>query len=1523
MKAPRILVVEDEFIVSMEIKERLGTMGYEVAGSAASGEQALEVASLHKPDLVLMDIRLRGDMDGIAAAEKIHNEFNIPVIFLTAYSEDETLNRAKLAEPFGYILKPFDDRELKSAIEIALYKHRTENEMRRMNRLYDVLSQVNQAVVRATEREELLPAVCRLIVERGAMDLAWIGCMDAQRSCMHSVACSGVHTEMVGEAKFFPDSSGEGQACPGRLIREGKPFICNECREECCPYSCGQDSRKEGFQSCASFPLWFQGEVFGALNVCMGEPGFFREKEIGLLQEVAFDVSFALDKIEGDARRKIAEKSLAESEERLRLFIEHAPVALAMFDREMRYLSVSRRWLSDYHLDERDLIGLSHYEVFPKIPERWRQFHRQALAGKVVRADEDSFTQAKGWVQWLRWEARPWRRANGEIGGIVIFSEDITERKTAEKLLRESEERYRLAMDATSDGLWDWDLAAGTVYFSPNYYRMLGFEPGELTATPEAWFDLIHPGDRERALGANEACIRNESQAFSVEFRMRARDGSWRWILGRGKAIGRDADGRALHMIGTHVDITGQKLRQKELEQLHRQNERILNAAGEGIVGLDVKGRITFVNPAALEILGYEQEKVTGAVLHELIHHHKTDGTPYPAKECPTCSTLIAGSPVRVRDEVLWRKDGTSFPSAFSAMPIVEEGKICGAVVTFRDITLRKRVMDALRESEAKYRNIFENAVEGIFQSSLEGRFISVNPAFARICGFSSPEEMMASITDIGTQLYVNPADRTAMLELVTTVGGANNAETLFRRADGRTLRVSVNVKAVRDKEGKLLCLEGTVEDITERKRHERERDLTVEFLRLMQEAGNKRDMIAASIAFFRDRLDCEAVGIRLNEGEDYPYFETSGYSPEFIRAESKLCTRREEGRPVLDCMCGDVISGRVDPSNPFFTRYGSFWTNNIAELQGCAIEQEYRRGRCVAEGYLSVALIPLYAGTERTGLLQLNDRRKERFTSGDIALCEQLAGYLAVALAKFDSEERLRDSEEHLKTMFEMASIGIVEGDPQSGLYTRVNQRMCEITGYSSTELVGMHRSQLTHPDDQERDREQFENLVGRKSKVYRLEKRYVRKDGGVIWVNVNGALIRDASGQPVRTVATIEDITERKKLEEEQAAVEAQLRQAQKLEALGTLAGGVAHDFNNILGIIMGYTELSKMETNEDSPLGKKLQNVLNASTRAKELVKQILAFSRRSEHRMFSLQFDLIVKEAMKMLRPSLPLTIEIKTEVVSKSVVFADPTQMHQVLMNLCTNAAHSMREKGGVLEVALRDRVLKEEDIRPSDGLQPGRFVELTVRDTGHGIDPGIIDLIFDPFFTTKELGEGTGLGLSVVHGIVKNHEGTIRVESTVGKGTTFRVLVPAREAGNEGKSEEVDGTLPRGKERVLVVDDEPLLADMVRMLLARLGYDAVARTSGADALETFRTQAEGRAFDLVITDMTMPHLTGKDLARELSTLGAEVPVILMTGFSEKMDAEKAKLSGMQGFLMKPVALKDLAKQVRRVLDGKG
>ena len=286
----------------------------------------------------------------------------------------------------------------------------------------------------------------------------------------------------------------------------------------------------------------------------------------------------------------------------------------------------------------------------------------------------------------------------------------------------------------------------------------------------------------------------------------------------------------------------------------------------------------------------------------------------------------------------------------------------------------------------------------------------------------------------------------------------------------------------------------------------------------------------------------------------------------------------------------------------------------------------------------------------------------------------------------------------------------------------------------------------------------------------------------------------------------------------------------------------------------------------------------------------------------------------------MRPSLPSTIEIKTDVSSKAAILADPTQMHQVLMNLCANAAHAMQEKGGVLEVALADIELRRRASASAKGLPPGRYVGLTVRDSGQGIDPSIIDSIFDPFFTTKGPGKGTGLGLSVVHGVVESHGGAISVESAPGKGSTFTVLFPVTQSDCTCPKEGDPLTFPCGLERVLVVDDEPALAEMTQQMLTGLGYSAFFRTNGLEALEAFGHQPEEKPFDLVITDMTMPRFTGVDLARELSALRPEVPIILMTGYSEKIDADRAGKMGIGAFLLKPVSLNKLAVTVRTLLD---
>jgi PAS domain S-box-containing protein len=402
------------------------------------------------------------------------------------------------------------------------------------------------------------------------------------------------------------------------------------------------------------------------------------------------------------------------------------------------------------------------------------------------------------------------------------------------------------------------------------------------------------------------------------------------------------------------------------------------------------------------------------------------------------------------------------------------------------------------------------------------------------------------------------------------------------------------------------------------------------------------------------------------------------------------------------------------------------------------------------------------------------------------------------------------------------------------------------------------------------------------------------------------------------VNAVIVARDITDRLQAETEMTFLEKQLRQAQKMEAVGTLAGGIAHDFNNILSAVIGFAEMAIDETPPDSSLRHSMQQVLKAGLRAKNLVKQILAFSRQSEQELHPLQLRKVVQEAGELLRASLPTTIEIRREIRSNAFVLADPTQMHQVLMNLCTNAAHAMRTHGGTLTIGLEDLEAPPPAVDAQMELLPGAYLRLTVRDTGVGIPGALLERIFDPFFTTKGVGEGTGMGLSVAHGIVKAHGGTIGVTSQEGRGTTFTVLLPAISPSDEGALSRPTA-LPGGSERILVVDDEAMLAQMTAQLLERLGYRVTAETSSPRALERFR-RSPGE-FDLVITDMTMPGVTGKELALEILALRPQLPVILCTGFSEVIDEPSARAIGIRAFTMKPIVMRELAETVRRVLDG--
>jgi PAS domain S-box-containing protein len=504
-------------------------------------------------------------------------------------------------------------------------------------------------------------------------------------------------------------------------------------------------------------------------------------------------------------------------------------------------------------------------------------------------------------------------------------------------------------------------------------------------------------------------------------------------------------------------------------------------------------------------------------------------------------------------------------------------------------------------------------------------------------------------------------------------------------------------------------------------------------------------------------------------------------------------------------------------------------------------------------------------------------------------------------------AEERLA----LLATAIEQAAEGITVADKE-GMIQYVNPSYERISGYAREEVIGRDHIILKGGGGEDASHGEMADTLDR-GEVWTVRMTNKRKNGIPYNVEVSISPIRDKTGT-IRNYVTIErDVSH-------EAELEMQLRQVQKMEAIGTLAGGIAHDFNNILAAIMGYAEMALYDVPEGTQGRRNLEQVIKAGYRGKDLVKQIITFSRRSEQERRPMLVSPIIKEILKLLRASLPTTIEIRPSIEAHAgMVLAEPTQIHQVLMNLCSNAAYAMRERGGVLEIRLAEVHTSTDKATLHPGLNPGPYIKLTVSDTGDGMDRATLERIFEPFFTTKRPGEGTGMGLAVVHGIVKSYEGAVVVESDPGKGTTFEVFLPRIE-GDFLPEVDADVPISTGSERILFVDDEEDLVFMVQQMLERFGYRVVTKANSLEALEVFKAQPD--QFALVITDQTMPHMTGADLARELLCIRPDIPIILCTGFSEVITADEAKALGVREFVMKPFTPREITETIRRTLDSK-
>jgi two-component system, cell cycle sensor histidine kinase and response regulator CckA len=1276
---------------------------------------------------------------------------------------------------------------------------------------------------------------------------------------------------------------------------------------------------------------------------------------------------------------KRTEEAIRESEKRYRQVIENAVDIIYTTDANGNFTHANSAALTTtgYSLEELQRFNYLNL-ILPEHRDRVSKIYisqfRQRQATTYV---EFPFFNKSGDVLWFGQNASLVVEGENSVGFHVI-ARDITERKRVEQTLQETEERYKALYDRSLDCIFVLDFEGKFIDANQAALALLGYERTDISSLNIA--SLLDERYLSKGLQDINEIVQTGFQKEISEYRLKRKDGGAVYVETQGSMIYRY--GKPHSIQGIARDITERKQAGEALRQSEEKYRNILDSIQDGYSEIDLRGNFTFVNDMTCKHLGYTKQELIGMNYHQYTSEedakkikklytevYKTgkpidltdhdliskDGTTATYELSVSLIRNAEGNPIGFRqtsrditqrkksEEALrqseeryrnilesiqegyfetdldgtytfvndanarflgYTKDelvgmnhrqhsdqetieelGTRYTDLYQTGKPIEglevqsirkngskaiyetsvslirnsEGKPIGFRGVSRDITERKRAEEALRQSEEKYRNILERIEEGYYEEDLAGNFTFFNDSVSRIYGYPRGE-----LLGLNYKRYMDKETARKLFQIFNEIFRTGNPCSAYDyeliRKDGTKRYIEASASLIKDSSNKPAGFRGIVRDVTERKRTEE----------ALRESENK----------FRSLVENSIVGVYLVQDGLFKYVnprgaEIHGYKLEEMidKMGPKQLTFPEDW-PIVEENIGKKIRGEEE-----FTHY---------EFRIVTKSQETRNVELFSSPTIYQGR-PAVLGT----MLDITERKR--------------------------AEEALRSSEERYRSILESIQDGYFEDD-LAGNFTFVNDVISRHLGYTKDELIGMNYRQYASEETSKELYQHFSELyrTGQPIKPFAVE--YIRRDRTKMISEISVSLIRDLEGKQIGFRGISRDVTERKQAEEEKLSLQEQLRQAQKMEAIGQLAGGVAHDFNNLLTVIKGYSQLSLLDLKEDSPLWGNIQEIEKASQRATDLTRQLLAFSRRQILDLKVLDLNVLLKDLEKMLRRIIGEDIALVT-LLSEGLgkVKVDPGQIEQVIFNLAVNARDAM-PSGGKLSIETANAELDEEYARSHVNVAPGRYVRLSVSDTGVGMTQEVKDRVFEPFFTTKEKGKGTGLGLSMVYGIVKQSGGNIWLYSEPGRGTTFRVYFPRTEEEADGlHKEEVTDVFPRGSETILLVEDDELVRDLATRLLEQQGYRVLKATNGQEALRVAREHV-GETIHLLLSDIVMPQMGGKELSDWLKISRPNVKVLYTSGYADNAIVHQGVLDPGTHFLQKPFSLKTLSHKVREVLD---